>query len=152
VRRSVKGPTIHLRPGVALVPVSKSDRGGSEISVGGARWHPIPASEPYYKRLNAPVPSLDVFMPGARASSVGAYYGGAIFIYPDGSASPGFSNAPWAGVLLHELVHIDPRRQGGGASESVDELRSFLVQFRLYYNVHKRLGTAEFLDVNRQGY
>jgi hypothetical protein len=152
VTRNSAGPTIHLRPGVALVPVSQSDKGGSEISVGGARWHPIPASEPYYKRLGTPIPALDVFKPTAHFASVGAYYGGEIFLYPDGSGYHRFSNSHLAGVLLHELMHLQTRRLGGGASESVDELHSFLPQFRLYYNVQKRMGTGEFLDVNRQGY
>lgn len=94
---------------------------------------PFPTAEAY-RKIGLDPPSFQALDPNAEPSNVVHRGKVDILVFKDGSTRIKPTPQNQAGLLLHELLHLETDAAGAGGNNAVNEFRSFMAQNRVYYN------------------
>jgi hypothetical protein len=104
----------------------------------------------YYRDMGLEPPRLQALNPSSRPTSTKTKESGTFEYFSDGSARyrPGLREQ--SENLMHELMHLDTARQGGGAHAFTNEMRSFAAEGRWRSNALAGAGLADDSDWARK--
>ncbi len=91
-------------------------------------------------------PPTAITRPNSPRKDLGIVDGVRVYEYPDGSQLKEYTPVALTGTLMHEVHHVNRKREGGGVNSFTDERDAHDIAYRFYTRVQQNSGGNVSLD------